>query len=73
MGKAGKARKAGKAQARKSAATNDNERQRASTQKRVNAMMLTSAVATLASPDAPKLGRPADAASVYALDLVRRA
>ena len=73
MGKAGKARKAGKAQARQSAATNKNERQRASTQKRAKAMILTSAVATLASPDVPKLGRPADVASVYALGMVRRA
>ena len=73
MGKAGKARKAGKAQARQSAATNNKERQRASTQKRAKAMVLTSAVATLASSDAPELSHPADAASVYALGMVRRA
>ena len=67
MGKAGKARKAEKASARHSAATNS----RASMHQRVNAVLLKYAVATLASPDVPKKGRPADAASVYALDLVR--
>ena len=65
MGKAGKARKAGQAQARK------NERKRASTQARADVMVLASVAATLAVLDAPKLGRPADAVSMYASDMVR--
>jgi len=71
MGKAGKARKAqckaGNAQARK------NEPKRASTQASADVMMLASVAATLAVLDAPKSGRPADAASMYALDMVRPA
>ena len=65
MGKAGKARKAVKAQARK------NELKRASTQARADVMVLASVAATLAVLDAPKVGRPADALSMYALDMVR--
>ena len=67
MGKAGKARKAVKAQARK------NELKRASTQARADVMVLASVAATLAVLDAPKVGRPADALSMYALDMVRSA
>ena len=65
MGKAGKARKAGQAQARK------NELKRASTQASADVMVLASVAATLAVLDAPTLGRPADPASAYALDMVR--
>ena len=67
MGKAGKARKAGKAQARQ------NERKRAGTQAPADVTMPASVAATLAILDAPKSGRPADATSMYALDLVRPA
>ena len=73
IGKAGKARKAGKALARNNAATNARKRQGASIHQAINAALLNASVATLAAPDAPKLGRPADAKSVYALDLVRAA
>ena len=71
MGKAGKARKAGKTLARNNAATNARKRQRATKHQRVNAMLLKAAVATLASPDVPTRGRPANATRVYALDMVR--
>ena len=67
MGNAGKARKAGMAQARQ------NERKRASTQARADVMVLASVAATLAVLGAPKLGHPADATSMCALDLVRPA
>ena len=69
MGKAGKARKAqgkaGNAPARK------NEHKRASMPARAGVMALASVAATLAVLDAPKVGRPADALSMYALDMVR--
>ena len=61
MGKAGIARKAAKTLTRNNAAANARKRQRATTHQRVNAVLLKYIVATLASPDVPKLGRPADA------------
>ena len=70
MGKAGKARKAGKALATAKVYQRQANHQREIMLGRLNVMGITSAVTVLASPDV-KLGRPADGDSLYALHLVR--